>query len=72
MIYVFHIITDDKVNGWFLPSDNSGKIYVNARGWTSNPHDSKPMYDQAQHFLQFLDKYVSHAVGNHYFLQWSK
>ena len=20
----------------------------------------------------FLDKYVSHAVGNHYFLQWSK
>ncbi len=22
--------------------------------------------------LQFLDKYVSHAVGNHYFLQWSK
>ncbi len=25
-----------------------------------------------EHFLQFLDKYVSHAVGNHYFLQWSK
>jgi hypothetical protein len=23
-------------------------------------------------FLWFLDKYVSHAVGNHYFLQWSK
>ncbi len=22
--------------------------------------------------MQFLDKYVSHAVGNHYFLQWSK
>ncbi len=29
-------------------------------------------YDQAEHFLQFLDKYVSHAVGNHHFLQWSK
>ncbi len=32
----------------------------------------KPTYDQAEHFLRFLDKYVSHAVGNHYFLQWSK
>jgi hypothetical protein len=53
----------------FLSSDNSGKIYVNARGWTSKP---KSTYDQAEHFLRFLDKYVSHAVGNHYFLQWSK
>jgi hypothetical protein len=72
MIYVFHINTDDKENGWFPPSDNSGKIYANARVWTSNPQYSKPTYDQADHFLQFLDKYVSHAVGNHYFLQWSK
>jgi hypothetical protein len=23
-------------------------------------------------FMRFLDKYVSHAVGNHYFIQWSK
>jgi hypothetical protein len=30
------------------------------------------MYDQAEDFLRFLDKYVSRAVGNHYFLQWSK
>ncbi len=51
----------------FPPSDNRGKIYVNARGCTSNPQDSKPTYDQAEHFLRFLDKYVSHAVGNHYF-----
>jgi hypothetical protein len=72
MICVFHTNTDDKENGWFPPSDNSGKIYVNARGRTSNPQDSKPTYDQAEHFLQFLDKYVSRAVGNHYFLQWSK
>jgi hypothetical protein len=72
MIYVFHVNTDNKENGWFPPSDNSGKIYVNATGWTSNPQDSKPTYDQAEHFLRFLDKYVSHAVGNHYFLQWSK
>ena len=72
MIYVFHINTDDNENGWFPPSNSSGKIYVNARGWTSNQQDSKPTYDQAEHFLRFLDKYVSHAVGNHYFLQWIK
>ena len=72
MIYVFHINTDNKENGWFLPSDNIRKVYVNPRGWTSNPQDSKPTYDQVEHFLQFLDKYVSHVVGNHYFLQWSK
>jgi hypothetical protein len=72
MIYVFHINTDDNDNGWFQPSKISGKIYVNAMGWTSNPQDSNPTYDQAEHFLWFLDKYVSHAVGNHYFLQWSK
>jgi hypothetical protein len=72
MINVFHINTDDKENQWFPPCDNSGQIYVNARGWTSNSQESKPTYDQVEHFLRFLDKYVSHAVGNHYFLQWSK
>jgi hypothetical protein len=72
MIYVFHINTGDKENGWFQPSDNSGKIHVNARGWKSDPQDSKPTYDQAEHFLRFLDKYVSHAVRNYYFLQWSE
>jgi hypothetical protein len=72
MIYVFHINTDDNENGWSPPSDNSRKIYVNARGWTSNLQDSKPTYDQAERFLRFLDKYVSHAVGNHNFLQWSE
>jgi hypothetical protein len=56
MIYVFHINADDKKNDWFPPSDNSGKIYVNARGWTSNPQDSKSTYNQAEHFLWFLDK----------------
>ncbi len=69
---MFHINTDDNKNGWFPPSNSSGKIYVNARGWSSYTQDSKPTYDQAEHFLRFLDKYVSHAVGNHYFLQWSK
>jgi hypothetical protein len=69
MTDVFHINTDDKENGLFTPSDNSGKIYVNARGWTSNPQDFKHTYDQAKHFLWFLDKYVSHAESNNYFLQ---
>ncbi len=69
---MFHINKDDNENGWFPPSDNSGKIYVNARGRTSNPQDLKPTNDQAEHFLWFLDKYVSHAVGNHYFLHLSK
>jgi hypothetical protein len=32
MIYMFCINSDDKENGWFPPSDDSGKIYVNARG----------------------------------------
>ncbi len=42
---VFYMNTDDKDIGWYPPSDNSGKIYVNARGWTSDPHQSEPTYD---------------------------
>ncbi len=68
---MFHINTDDNKYGWYPPSNSSGQIYVIASGWTRYPQDSQPTYDQAEHFLWFLDKYVSHAVGNHYFLQWS-
>ncbi len=64
MIYVFHINIYDNENGWVPPSNSSGKIYVNARVWTSYHQDSKPTYDQAEQFLRFLDKYVSHAVGS--------
>ncbi len=39
---MFRINTDDNENGWFPPSNSSGKIYVNARGWTGYPQDSKP------------------------------
>jgi hypothetical protein len=53
MIYMFCIKTYDKENGWFPPSDNSGKIYVNARGWAGNPQDSKPTYNQPEYFLRF-------------------
>jgi hypothetical protein len=66
------INTNDNESGWFPPSYNSEKIYVNSRGWTSDHQESKSTYDQAEHFLRFIDKYVSRAVGNHYFLQWSK
>ncbi len=69
---MFYINTDDKEIGWCPPSDSSWKIYVNSRRWTSDHQESKPTYDQAEHFLRFIDKYVNHAVGKHYFLQWSK
>jgi hypothetical protein len=69
---VFYNNADGKEIGWCPPSDNSGKICVNSRRWTSDLQESRPTYDQAEHFLRFIDKYVSHAVGNHYFLQWSK
>jgi hypothetical protein len=73
MIYVFHINTDhDNENGWFPTSNSSGQIYVNARGWTRYPQELKPTYDHAEHLMRFRDKYVSHAVGNHFSLQWSK
>ena len=42
------------------------------RNWTTDQHHTQPTYDDAEDFMRFLDKYVSHAVGNHYFMQWSK
>ncbi len=69
---MFHINKDDKKIGWCPPTDNSGKIYVNSRRWTSDHQESKPTYDQAEHFLRCIDKCVSCAVDNHFFLQWSK
>jgi hypothetical protein len=42
--------SDDNENGLFPPSNSSEKMYVNARGWTIYPQDSKPTYDQAEHF----------------------
>lgn len=68
----FVSITDDKDRGWAAPSDDSGKIFTYTRLWACDPQDSTPTYDQAEHFLQFLDKYVSRAIGSHLFLQWSK
>ena len=58
----FVSITDDKDRGWATPSDESGKIFTYTRIWGCHPQDSTPTYDQAEHFLRFLDKYVSHAI----------
>ena len=71
-LFVLDYHVDDKEVGWNSPSDNDGRIYATVRRWTTDLQDKQPMYDQAEDFLRFLDKYVSRAVGNHYFLQWSK
>jgi hypothetical protein len=69
--FALYFYIEDKKVGWNPPSDNDGRIYANVRRWTFELRDTPPTYDQAEHFLRFLDKYVSRAVGNHYFLQWS-
>ena len=71
-LFALYLYVEDKEVGWNPPSDNDGKIYANFRRLTTDLQDTPPTYDQAEHFLRFLDKYVSRAVGNHYFLQWSK
>jgi hypothetical protein len=47
-------------------------MFSYTRLWACDPQDSTPTYDQAEHFLQFLDKYVSCAIGSHLFLQLSR
>jgi hypothetical protein len=72
MVTYFVSITDDKDRGWAASSDDSEKIFTYTRLWACDPQDSTPTYGQAEHFLQFLDKYDSRAIGSHLFLQWSK
>jgi hypothetical protein len=55
-----------------IKMDGFHQVIAVERFMSLQPQDSKSTYDQAEHFMQFLDKYISHAVGNHYFLQWSK
>jgi hypothetical protein len=71
-LFALYFYVKRKEVGWNPPSDNDGRIYANFRRWTTDLCDTSPTYDQAEHFLRFLDKYVSHAVRNHYFLQWNK
>jgi hypothetical protein len=68
---ILHI--DDKDIGWSPISDDNGRIFVNARGWTSRDiQENELPYEQAEDFLNFLDKYVSRAMGTHFVLRWNK
>ena len=40
-----------EVGGWFPPSDNSGKIFVTVRNWTTDQHHTQPTYDDAEDFM---------------------
>ncbi len=68
---ILHI--DDKDIRWSPISDDNGRIFVNARGWTGRDiQENELTYEQAEDFLRFLDKYVSCAMGTHFVLRWSK
>jgi hypothetical protein len=45
---------------------------VTVQKWTTDLQHAQPTDKDLEDFMQFLDKYVSHAVGNHHFMQWSK
>jgi len=45
---------------------------VTVRKWITDLQHAQPTDDYLEDFMPFLDKYVSHAVGNHHFMQWSK
>jgi hypothetical protein len=53
-----------RIGGWAAPGDESGKIFTYTRLWACHPQDSTPTYDKAEHFLRFLHKYNSHAIGS--------
>jgi hypothetical protein len=71
-LFALDFYVDHKEVGWISPSDNDRRIYATDRRWTTDLQDTPPTYDKAEHFLRFLDKYVSRVVENHYFLQWIK
>jgi hypothetical protein len=47
----WYIVDNDNVGGWFPPSDNSGKIFVTVRNWTTDQHHTQPTYDDAEDFM---------------------
>jgi hypothetical protein len=64
---------DNKDIGWNPISNDDGKFFVNAHGWTSRDIQENDLkYEQAEDFLRFLDKYVSRAMGTHFVSRWSK
>ena len=66
-------VLDDKKTSWCAPGDCTGKVFVKIRDLNSDAQDKSDLtYDDTEHFLRFLDKYVSRAVGNHTFARWKK
>ncbi len=45
---------------------------MTSQKWTTDLQHAQPTDKDLEDFMRFLDKYVSHSVGNHHFVQWSK
>jgi hypothetical protein len=53
-------VLDDKKNRWCAPGDCTGKVFVKIRELNRNPQDTSDLsYADVEHFLRFVDKYVS-------------
>jgi hypothetical protein len=53
-------VLDDKKNSWCAPGDSTGKVFVKIRELNRNHQDTSDLsYADAEHFLRFVDKYVS-------------
>ena len=64
--HVFELnVLDDKKNSWCAPRDCTGKVFVKIRELNRNHQDTSDLsYADVEHFLRFVDKYVSQAVRN--------
>jgi len=47
-----------------------GKIFVNVRALTDDLDHVDISYEETEQFLRFVDKYVTHAIGNHQLGKW--
>ncbi len=72
--HVFELnVLDDKKNSWCAPGDCTVKVFVKIRELNRNPQDTSDLsYADVEHFLRFVDKYVSWAVGNNTYARWKK
>jgi hypothetical protein len=53
-------VLDDKKNSWCAPGDCTGKVFVKIRELYRNQQDTNDLlYADVEHFLRFIDKYVS-------------
>jgi hypothetical protein len=66
-------VLDDKKNSWRAPGDCTGKVFVKIRELNKKPQDTSDLsYADVEHFLRFVDKYVSQAVGYNTYAGWKK